>query len=339
MVEPSAQDPSISIIVPVKNAARTVRDLLDSLLKLDYDRERLEIIVVDGKSTDGTKEIVGECPVTLIEEEGRGLNAARNTGVRRSKGEIIAFTDGDCVVPPDWARSIAKNFRDPSVSFVGGFVEGYNKDDFLSTYMDETFFQAKPGFRSRSEATDLTLLQFPAGCNMAFRRHALEKINFFDERIYYGFDDLDPVERLGNKGFRIVLDPDVLVWHQHRTTLRGMLRQHFNYGRGGALLIIYKRTSRLAHWFTTYLVSTTLAISLVVMMVATGLILKHLLPLQLISLLALAAFTLLMVFYIKTAVRTRSLWKLFLYPILDFARGFVFTFGGIIQFFRAIIGG
>ena len=76
---------------------------------------------------------------------------------------------------------------------------------------------------------------------MAFRRYALEKINFFDERIEYGFDDLDPVEKLGSRGFRIVLDPDVVVLHKHRTDLRELLRQHFNYGRGGTLLLIHKR--------------------------------------------------------------------------------------------------
>ena len=338
MVESSVDDPSISIIVPVKNAAGTVKNLLDSLMELDYDKDKLEIIVVDGNSTDETREIVEAYPVTLIEEEGRGLNAARNTGIRWSNGEIIAFTDADCVVPPDWAKSIAKNFLDPFVGFVGGLVKGYNKDDFLSIYMDETFFQVKPGFRRRKETTNLNLLQFPAGCNMAFRRHALEKIDFFDERIYYGFDDLDPVEQLGSKGFRIVLDPEVFIWHQHRTSLKELLKQHFKYGRGGALLIVYKRASRLARWFTTYLFSTTFAISTLITMVTTGLILNLMLPIQFITASGLAAFMLVMSFYIKTAVRTHSLRKLILYPILDFARGFCFTFGGIIQFFKMIIG-
>lgn len=337
MVESSADDPPISIIVIVKNAARTVRDLLDSLMKLDYADDKIEIIVVDGNSTDGTRKIVEEYPTLLVEEEGRGQNAARNTGIRKSRGEIIAFTDGDCVVPPDWARSIAKNFRSPSVGFVGGSVEGHNKEAFLSEYLDETFFPAKPGFRERKEATGLNLLQFPAGCNMAFRRQALEKINFFDERIRYGFEDLDPVEQLGSRGFRIVLDPDVFIWHKHRTSLKALLKQHFNYGRGGALIIIYRRGSRLARWLTTYLFSTTFAISLLVMMVATWLILNHMLPIQLIYRLGLAAFMIVMAFYIKTAIQTHSLRKLILYPALDFIRGFFFTLGGITQLLKTMI--
>ena len=283
MEEPRSDAPFISIVVPVLNTAHTIRDLMESLNKLDYDKNRFEIIVVDGNSTDGTRKIVSEYPVKLIDEEGSGLNAARNTGIKWSIGDIIAYTDGDCVVPSNWVRSIAKNFNDPLVGFVGGPVEAFDKMDFLSKYMDETFFIAKPGFKWRSEKTHLSLLQFPAGCNMAFSRHALSKINFFDEDINHGFDDLAPVERLGSRGFRIILDPEVSVFHQHRTKLKGMLKQHFNYGRGGTLLIINRRVSKLAHWFSTYLITSVLGVSLLISMIAFGLWANWLFPIQLAS--------------------------------------------------------
>lgn len=339
MDEPPIEDPTISIVVPVRNSARTIRDLLDSLMRLEYDREKLEVIFVDGNSTDGTRKIVDEYPVLLVDEEGRGLNAARNTGIKWSGGEIIAYTDGDCIVPPDWARAIAKNFRDSSVSFVGGPVQGYDKHGFLSTYMDETYFQVKPGVHWRMEATDISLLQFPAGCNMAFRRHALEKINFFDERIEYGFDDLDPVEKLGSKGFRIVLDPEVKVLHQHRTSLGGLLRQHFNYGRGGTLLIVHKRVSKLARWFTNYLFTSFFALSFVLMLVGSGLYLRHM-PTFLFGFGFLSfGFLILIVLYAEVAWRTGRLRKMVLYPLLDVARGLFFTFGGITQLFKELVGG
>jgi len=232
--------PSLSIIVPVLNMGRTIRATMESLIKLDYPRSNLEIIVVDGKSGDDTRKIVQEYPVALVDQEGTGLNAARNTGIKYSSGEILAYTDGDCVVPPDWAKKIARNFNDPSIGFVGGTMEGYDRTNLLSNYMDESLFQSKPGFRIRVETTDLQLMQFPAGANMAFRRRSLARVKFFDENITYGFDDLQPVEAMGFKGFRIVLDPDVNILHQHRNTLGDLLKQHFNYGRGGSLLIIHK---------------------------------------------------------------------------------------------------
>lgn len=327
--------PTISVIVPVLNVARTVRDLMESLMKLDYPKEKLEIIVVDGNSKDGTKEIVGEYPVMLVQQEGKGLNAARNTGIIFSTGEIIAYTDGDCVVPPEWAKRFVANFDDPRVGFVGGTLKGYDQRNPISNYMDETFFQVTPAFRFRVETTDLTLLQFPAGANMAFRRSSLAKVDFFDENITYGFDDLEPVEEMGLKGFRIVLDPEVNVLHQHRSTLRDLLLQHFNYGRGGTLLVIHKRASNLAHWFASYLIFTVSAISVFTFLVYLGAKLRHPLPINL-GLGSVGLFVLVtMFYYLPVTVSSRKLWKFLVYPALDFLRGLAFTLGGVYQLFKS----
>ena len=335
MREGETEDPPyISVIIPVKNSAKTIGVLMESLMGLEYDPEKLEIVVVDGDSSDGTRKIVGEYPVLLVDEEGKGLNAARNTGIKWSTGEIVAYTDGDCIVPPGWVRSIARNFRSPMVGFVGGNVEGYDKEDSLSIYMDETFFTVKPSFKGRKVATRLNLLRFPAGCNMAFRRDALAKIDYFDERIEYGFDDLIPVEEVGDKGFRIVLDPEVYVFHQHRIHLGNMLLQHFRYGRGGAKLMMAKRLSKLAQWFTTYLISSTFSLALISALLVLGLLLKQRVPLEI----ALSTFTffyaVLTVLYLETALRTRSLRKMLFYPILDITRGVVFTLGGLTQLMK-----
>ena len=98
--------PSVTVIVPVRNGEQTIQSLLESLQKLDYNRNKVEVIVVDGNSTDKTQEIVKRYPVKLIVEKRKGLNVARNTGIKCSKGEIIAFTDSDCIVPPDWLRRL-----------------------------------------------------------------------------------------------------------------------------------------------------------------------------------------------------------------------------------------
>ena len=327
--------PSISVIVPVRNSAKTIGDLLDSLISLEYDPGKLEIVVVDGDSSDCTRKIVEEYPVLFVDEEGKGLNAARNTGIKWTTGEIVAYTDGDCVVPPDWARAIARNFQSPLVGFVGGNVEAYDKEDFLSIYMDETFFNTKPNFKWRRVATRLNLRHFPAGCNMAFRRDALAKIDYFDERIEYGFDDLIPVEEVGDMGFRIVLDPEVYVYHQHRTHLGEMLFQHFNYGRGGAKLMrVKRRGSKLAQWFSTYLISSTFSLALTSALLTLGLLLNQRVPLE-IALGTLTFFyAVLTVLYLETALRTRSLRKMLFYPILDITRGVVFTLGGLTQLIR-----
>ena len=328
--------PVLSIIVPIKNMVRTVKMLLDSLMNLDYDYNKLEILFIDGDSTDGTREIVSKYPVQLIQQEGQGLNAARNTGIKYSSGEIIAYTDGDCIVPSDWAKNIIHNFWDPSVAFVGGTMEGYHKHDIYSNYMDETFFQVTPGFSIRIETTDLRLMEFPAGANMAFRRTALERVRFFDEDINYGFDDLQPVEEMSFKGFRIVLDPQVNIFHRHRSNLKELLKQHFNYGRGGTLLVIKKRSSLLAHWYASYLIFTISFISVFSFLMYLGLILQRGLPLQ-IGLGSLGLVMLvMMIYYLPISFHKFKLWKSIVYPMLDLLRGLAFTLGGVYQLIKSL---
>ena len=329
--------PSLSIIVPVLNMGRTIRATMESLIRLDYPGNNLEIIVIDGKSKDDTRKIVQEYPVALVDQEGKGLNAARNTGIKYSSGEIVAYTDGDCVVPRDWAKKIARNFMDPSIGFVGGTMEGYDRTSLLSNYMDESLFQSKPGFRIRVETTDLKLMQFPAGANMAFRRRSLARVKFFDENITYGFDDLQPVEAMGFKGFRIVLDPDVNILHQHRNTLRDLLKQHFNYGRGGSLLIIHKRASILASWYAAYLISSLALLSVLSFLLYIGFKINHPLPFNL----AYGVFGIYWAFntiyYLPVSIRSGKLWKVIVYPALDILRGIAFTFGGLYQMVQSLI--
>ena len=328
--------PSLSIVVPVLNMGKTIKATLDSLVNLEYPRNLLEIIVVDGKSRDNTRKIVQEYPVKLVDQEGTGLNAARNTGIKYSSGEIIAYTDGDCVVPPDWAKLIAKNFQEPSIGFVGGTMEGYDPSSILSNYMDESLFQSKPGFRIRIEATDLKLMQFPAGANMAFRRKSLARVKFFDENITYGFDDLQPVEAMGFKGFRIVLDPEVSILHQHRNTLKSLLKQHFNYGRGGSLLIIHKRASILASWYAAYLISSLAILSILGFLIYIGFKVDHPLPWNLAFGVLGIFFALNTIYYLPVSIRTGKLWKIILYPTLDILRGIAFTSGGLYQMVQSL---
>lgn len=329
--------PSLSIIVPVLNMGRTIRATLESLLNLDYPKDNMEIIVVDGKSKDNTREIVEEYPVTLVDQEGKGLNAARNTGIKYSSGEILAYTDGDCVVPSDWAKKIATNFMDSSIGFVGGIMQGYDRKSVLSNYMDESLFQSKPGFRIRVETTDLQLMQFPAGANMAFRRKSLARVKFFDENITYGFDDLQPVEAMGFKGFRIVLDPEVSILHQHRTSLWSLLKQHFNYGRGGSLLIIHKRTSILASWYAAYLISTLALLSVLSFLLYIGFKINHPLPFNLAFGVVAIFWSFNTIYYLPVSIRTGKLWKIIVYPALDILRGIAFTFGGLYQMVQSLI--
>ena len=104
-------EPAVSIVVPARNAESTLRDCVTSLLRLDYPVQRREIIVVDNGSSDATSASIQDLPVTLLTERRRGPSWARNAGIEASKGEIIAFTDADCIVTRGWLHGLVTAFQ------------------------------------------------------------------------------------------------------------------------------------------------------------------------------------------------------------------------------------
>jgi cellulose synthase/poly-beta-1,6-N-acetylglucosamine synthase-like glycosyltransferase len=228
---------SVTVVVPVINRELTIQPLLESLQKLDYDSKKVEVIVVDGNSTDKTQDIVKKYPVKLVVEKKKGLNHARNMGIKCGKGEIVAFTDSDCVVPPNWITKIVENFKDPKVSCVGGSAEALDTD-FVSQYADNSVVRLMPFFTKREELEKVKpFFRHPAGCNMAFRRKVAEDVGYFDENIKYGFDEVEFADRVCKAGYKMVLDPDVVVWHKHRSSLKDLLKQNFQYGKGSGLVL------------------------------------------------------------------------------------------------------
>lgn len=168
--------PSVSIVVPVRNRADFLRDLLGSLVAQDYPADRLELLVVDGDSSDPIAEIVAEYgasapfPVRYFRvDDDRGPVSKRNLGARMATGTILAFTDSDCRATPGWVSALAAPFADDGVGFVSGPV----------TYKPE---QARTFF---SKLTAETLVEHPTypTANIAYRRDAFLAADGFDETL------------------------------------------------------------------------------------------------------------------------------------------------------------
>jgi len=336
MESPKSQ-PSVTVIVPVRNGEPTIKPLLESLQRLDYDRKKVEVIVVDGNSTDKTRDIVEEYPVKLVVERKKGLNTARNTGIRNSNGEIIAFTDCDCVVPSNWITKIVENFKDPQVSCVGGSTKGLN-GDFISKYADNSIVPLMPFFTKREELNMVKpFLRHPAGCNMAFRRRVAEEVGFFDESIQYGFDEVEFTERVCRAGYKMVLDPKVFVWHKHRPTLKEFLKQNFHYGRGSGLLLKRKRMKdAFSKWSFLSLIgfiSWLLILgSLTFLTFATSWGIFSILLFGF----AVTPLIIVMMVYAYRALENRRYVRAIIYPFIDFLRVLSFCFGEVYQLFKKI---
>jgi glycosyltransferase involved in cell wall biosynthesis len=327
--------PSVTVIVPVRNGELTIQPLLESLQKLNYDRNKVEVIVVDGNSTDKTQEIVKKYPVKLVVEENKGLNLARNVGIKCSNGEIIAFTDSDCIVPPNWITKIVENFKDAKVSCVGGSAKALD-GDFISEYADNSIVRLMPFFSKREELEKVKpFFRHPAGCNMAFRRKIAEEVGYFDENIKYGFDEVEFADRVCRAGYKMVLDPGVLVWHKHRSTLREFLKQNFQYGKGSGLVFKRKRLKdAVSKWsflsmmgFISWLVIVGL---LAFLTFASS---SNLFPWLLFGFTGLPLIMLATV-YSHRALQNKKFTRIFVYPFIDLFRVLSFCIGQMYQVFK-----
>jgi cellulose synthase/poly-beta-1,6-N-acetylglucosamine synthase-like glycosyltransferase len=335
LMEDYKTSPSVTVVVPVRNGEQTIQLLLESLQKLEYDRNKVEVIVVDGNSTDKTQEIVKKYPVNLIVEKKKGLNLARNIGIKCSNGEIIAFTDSDCIVPPNWITKIVENFKDPTVSCVGGSAKALDSD-FISQYADNSIVRLMPFFTKREELGKVKpFFRHPAGCNMAFRRKVAEEVGYFDENIQYGFDEVEFADRVCRAGYKMVLDPDVVVWHKHRSTLKEFLKQNFQYGKGSGL--VFKRNrlkDAVSKW--SFLSITGFISWLVIVGSLTFLTLtstSNFFPWLLFGFTGLPLIILATV-YAYRALRNKKFARIVVYPFIDLFRVLSFCFGQLSQLFR-----
>ena len=224
--------PSVSVVVPVLNAAPTLHQCLLSLLRTDYPSERREIVVVDNGSTDSSREIAAALPVVLVEESRRGAAAARNRGVEASHGAILAFTDADCVVTAGWLHELVRAFDNDAVAAVEGRIVAYPPATPAERYA------ALTGSHSRERRSAGTSPGYVVTANVALRREVFRRIGLFDTRFPgAGGEDVDFSWRFSQEpDFELRYAPKAVVFHRHRATAWGLFSQRVNYGYGRALL-------------------------------------------------------------------------------------------------------
>jgi GT2 family glycosyltransferase len=226
---PLPEYPQVSVVVCAYNAERTMAACLTSLEKLNYPN--YEVIVVNDGSTDRTRQISEQFDfIRLINQDNKGLSAARNVGITAATGEIIAFTDSDCVADPDWLTYLVGTFLRSGRSAVGGPNFPPPEDTLVPSAV-----AVSPGGPTHVLLNDEVAEHIP-GCNMAFRKKALEEINGFDPVFRAAGDDVDLCWRLQNAGYQIGFSPAAVVWHFRRNTVQAYLSQQRGYGKAEAQL-------------------------------------------------------------------------------------------------------
>ncbi|MEN8130980.1 MAG: glycosyltransferase [Pseudomonadota bacterium] len=220
--------PFVSVVICSFNGARTIRDTLEGVTRLDYPN--YEIIVVDDGSTDATAQIASPYDVRLISTENRGLSNARNTGWQTARGEIVAYIDDDAYPDPHWLNYLVAIFRSTSHVGVGGPNLAPQGDGLIAECIANA-----PGGPVHVLSSDTEAEHIP-GCNMAFRRSALEAVGGFDPRFRAAGDDVDLCWCLQDAGASLGFHAAAMVWHHRRNSIAMYWRQQLGYGKAEALL-------------------------------------------------------------------------------------------------------
>lgn len=222
--------PSVSVVVPTFNRPEALAACVQAIVRQDYPRDRLEVIVVDDGSlmpvTVSGRESQHDVPIRVLRQSNAGPASARNLGAQHARGDMLAFTDDDCMPAPQWLRELAHAFHGVPGKLIGGRTVNALVDNLYSSASQIIVDEAYAYFLSRESD-----LKFFASNNMAMSAEHFHENGGFDPS-FRTAEDRDFCDRWIRRGHLVEYAPEAIVYHQHRLTLAAFWRQHFNYGRG-----------------------------------------------------------------------------------------------------------
>jgi glycosyltransferase involved in cell wall biosynthesis len=218
--------PLVSVVVPVRNGERTIEECVRSLVAQSYPRERLEIVVVDNGSLDGTRAILAafEPGIVVIAEAMPGASAARNAGVRRARGEIVVFTDADCTTDERWLTELVWPLNDRSVGICGGAILARGPANAAELF-GEAIHDHAAAMLSFTPPYAVTM-------NWASPREVLVEVGMFDVRLRR-CQDAELAYRIVRAGYRLAYCPAAVVYHRNERNAAGLFREGLQHGFHG----------------------------------------------------------------------------------------------------------
>ncbi len=223
---------SFSVVVATHNRPASLERCLRSLAQLDYPREALEVIVVDDGSDTPLDSIVDSVSdgldVELVTQPPSGPATARNTGVAKSSGTFVAFTDDDCTPAPDWLAKLTARLSERPDLLVGGLtINALTRNTYA------TASQTLIGYLYSYYNAAFDQASFLTSNNMAFARRRFDEVGGFDTSIPRpAAEDRELCDRWLYNGLPMLYASEAIVYHYHDLTPRRFWRQQFGYGRG-----------------------------------------------------------------------------------------------------------
>lgn len=203
----------------LEHLTRHASEKPDQIVVVNGGDERADRVV---QSFVASQAGAGGVEVALVKTVNKNLAISRNIGLPLCRGDIVAMTDDDAEVFPDWVTRMKLAHREhPEAGAVGGPVLGGNLDSAVGQAAELITF---PRWQEARYVRTLP------GVNISYKREVIDRIGPQDERLFRG-EDVDYNWRVKQAGYEVYFDPGIKVIHRHRATLRGLLRQHYMYGR------------------------------------------------------------------------------------------------------------
>lgn len=225
--------PKISVIMPVRNEADFIERSVESMLNQKYPPEQMEIIIADGQSTDGTREIIKKYQsqfnnIRLVENTGKFVSSGLNNAFCVAKGEYVVRVDGHCEISPDYLQNCVNHLTDTNISGVGGRIHTIGETftaKAIAIAMSSRFGVGNSAFRiSGAKTKFVDTVPFPA-----YRKETIRETGLFDEELIRNQDD-EYNYRIRELGGKILLASDLNSEYYSRSSLASLWRQYYQYG-------------------------------------------------------------------------------------------------------------
>jgi glycosyltransferase AglI len=217
--------PHITILIPIKNVAKYIKECLNALLAQSYPSEKYEVWLLDNNSTDETPEIVSLYPKERVKIIQSGIDSPAikyNRILPTIKSDFVGFVDGDANVDKDWLIKVIEALNDPKAAGATGVILTANKNKLIPRiigYELQDRYERMPKEIKRA-----------ATMHIVYRKKVLEEISGFNEKLKTGYD-AEIGYRINDAGYKIIFVPEAKVWHNHRETLCAFFKQQYEYGK------------------------------------------------------------------------------------------------------------